>query len=524
MAALNHYVCCGKPEGRLHRTPDGFDWMAYLETNFDLYHKKIETKYDAVIHYRNSGRNEFRPIVATTPKVQSWNVAIEKFNAFVTTSTALIGKRNLIVYHVEDIGATDDAYDLTVNNVKVFVAALLHHVQSEVADQQAFYWFNVAGLMANPIKKFLPAHLPNVAVVDWMFISSPFNSFVQTVRQFTPLMLGSVGAVFLSSSGVRGPLLQYQDGAWIGEYRRLLDSNNVGMVGPIISCEGQPHVQNHMFAIRTNFVTLIVAELEKYNDLDVFVPLQEYFLKRLTELVLDANFNVASLLHSKQRNDPYYVHEACALTSKPAQNTIDSACTVHAKDVLFLRWSGEPWGAKGFLCGKGIAMNEKNREEVMALTKAMLSAPLGRFPTTGTTASSELISSLRPVLPEAPTGWLIYDEFNRELRLQPNTASASLNKENSQVCFLVNVTTAHDSQNKQSSELLDEVRPTIQDLLHCKTTAYWLQYLYVLPLFCLLLLLLLHSTASSDRTELESLSLQPGRCLFRSPQSHRWRG
>eukprot|EP01032_Pedospumella_encystans_P037197 gene37197-42130_t len=50
-------------------------------------------------------------------------------------------KRNLVIYHVEDIGLGDTALDVTMNNVKLFVASILHHDPNSA--QSAFYLINV---------------------------------------------------------------------------------------------------------------------------------------------------------------------------------------------------------------------------------------------------------------------------------------------------------------------------------------------------------------------------------------------
>jgi hypothetical protein len=60
------------------------------------------------------------------------------------------------------------------------------------------------------------------------------------------------------STGVRGPLVLRDKGAWLVEYRRLLDKNNVGLVGSTISCESTPHVQTHVFAMHSHLFLKII--------------------------------------------------------------------------------------------------------------------------------------------------------------------------------------------------------------------------------------------------------------------------
>jgi hypothetical protein len=284
-------------------------------------------------------------------------------------------------------------------------------------------------------------------------------SFVHTVRQFDTAMLSHVDAIFSTSSGVRGPLDMVEGGAWIAEFRRLLDGSNVGLVGPIISCKGGAHVQNHMFAIRPRVVPLILQELVPYNDVDVFVPVQEYFVTRLAGVVLEAGQEIASLVHSKRLKMDHLTNATCvdAFASGKAS---EDACKVLPAEALFLRWSGQSWGAKGFVCGKGIAMEKKALDQVIVLTKAVAESAVRLL-------GQKIPPAWTPVLPEAPTGWLIYEEFNREQGMKPNTAEIAVaTSPNSQVCFVVGVRKTQDRLAQQSSSRagIYELR-SVQDLL-----------------------------------------------------------
>ena len=455
--AIDHFQIAGKKEGRLYRTPEGFDWLSYLETNTDLY-PALKTKADALNHYRCCGIPEMRPIAAARPRQHTLDAAMRKLDAFLNSVTHKLGKRNLVIYHIEDIGSSDNALELTQNNVKVFVAAVLHHAAAAktAGQQEAFYWFNVAGLMDNPVYTLLPTHLPNVAALSWIYASSSFNSFFQTIKNCDVLMLERFDAVFVSSSGVRGPLVHFENGAWLGEFRKLLDVDQVGLVGPIVRCEPAPHVLNHMFAVRSALLPKILAE---YTDYDEFVPIEEYFLERLSGVVFEAGYKIASLLHAS-RNQVAIVSKEQCLDPFLQSDDLDASCSVQPSEVLFIRWSGEPWGAKRFICNKGIAMNEHNMRLVEDLTRRMIVAPLP----TGMT----LPVTLTPNLPEAPTGWFIYEEFNKESAVIPQPAIAAPGKEptDSQVCFLVNVDRAHDLTARPVADIYE--RTYLQNLIQCK--------------------------------------------------------
>jgi hypothetical protein len=452
--AWQHYIKWGRAEGRSWRSPAGFEWLAYLETNADLLQAHIGTQGAATHHYLVAGRKEGRNCKAVYPVRDTYTAAVDKFQTFSQASTASVEKRNLIIYHIEDIGSNDNAYDLTVNNLKIFLAALLHHAESHHADQQAFYWFNVAALTDNPMKALLPTHLPNVAAVDWIYSSSAFNSFIHTLNKLSAATLSSVGAVFSLSTGVRGPLLQHEDGGWISEYRKVLDANNVGLVGPVISCEGSPHVQNHMFAVRVAAVSAVLQQLEHYKKISKFVSIEDYFQEHLSAAVISAKFRIASLRDVRRMHKAYFTG-----TCPAAAGSSSSACHVDAKDALFLRWSGESLGAKGFVCGKGIAMTERSAEEVRGYTAAVASTQLP--------SGQQLPANLLPVLPEARTGWQMHEEFNREASLKPTPAPKMPLADH--VCFWVQVDRSQDwTLTGHSAHKDGTVVKHVQDLLRSK--------------------------------------------------------
>jgi hypothetical protein len=185
-----------------------------------------------------------------------------------------------------------------------------------------------------------------------------------------------------------------------------------------------------MFALRTAAVPALLAELKRYYEIQRFDPIEEYFRKQLSSALQGANFRIASLQHARQKKGNFYVKQC------PVQRNVagDGAlCDVAPRDVLFLRWSGESLGAKGYECGKGTAMSEQRRAVVKELSDAASRQLLQGM-------TSDLSEKLQLVLPEAPMGWQIYEEFNHEYGLVPtkveSPAAAALD---SQVCFFVRV-------------------------------------------------------------------------------------
>ncbi|KAJ1436164.1 hypothetical protein B484DRAFT_259982 [Ochromonadaceae sp. CCMP2298] len=451
--ALDHYVGAGRKEGRASKHPvakvEGFLWMAYLEANLDLYYlANLKLQVPAIRHFNSNGMNEGR-LVSLTPTNDSWAGAVEKLQKHLKSSGAAQGKQNLIIYNIEDIGSSDVAIDITLNNVRTFVTAMLHHAEAEAAGgvaHKAFYLFNVAAITDNPALALLP-QLPNVAIVHWTFSSSSLNAFLHTLRMLGASITSAVDAVFHLNSGVRGPLAQYEGGRWISQYRDLLDGEGVGLVGSIIDCLtlSTPYVQPHAFVLRGSLIYSLLQELDKYYSSMVFVPMEDYFRFRLTAMVQEQGQRVASLQHSRQTGLRYF-------TSCPALDGGSSGssgngtgtggggsgsdgadaltgvtwCDIDPQVVLFLRWSGESMGAPDFLCGKAVAMNSASRVYVQLLLHALVKIPL----------STPLPTYLLPLLPESLTSMIIYEEFGKELALSWPPAPKRV-EQKTQVCVAV---------------------------------------------------------------------------------------
>jgi hypothetical protein len=206
MQALVHYVSSGRKEGRVYKTPtakkEDFDWMAYLESNPDIYYLGgLKEQVPAIMHFNTNGMGEGRPYTRILPDSNSWDLAVAKLKTY-RSSLKTLRRQNLIVYNIEDIGSSDVATDITFNNIKSFVTALLHHSEDESAHtahtgtQKAFYLFNVAARTDNPALPLLPLHLPNVAVVHWTYASCSMNTFLRTLHLLGAPLTETLDAVF----------------------------------------------------------------------------------------------------------------------------------------------------------------------------------------------------------------------------------------------------------------------------------------------------------------------------------------
>ncbi|KAJ1428410.1 hypothetical protein B484DRAFT_67955 [Ochromonadaceae sp. CCMP2298] len=189
----------------------------------------------------------------------------------------------------------------------------------------------------------------------------------------------------------------------------------------MIDCHKTPYVQPHAFALRGSLVYSLLQEVDKYHSSLVFVPLEDYFRFRLTALVQEQGERVASLQHSRQTGLGFFT--SCPIPYRDSKGSTGSSssstsgtgseaqagldCDVDPEVVLFLRWSGEAMGAPDFLCGKAVAMNAAARAKVAQLTLALAKTPLSL-------AAPPLPSYLLPTLPEAATGFIMYEEWGKE--------------------------------------------------------------------------------------------------------------
>ena len=457
------------------------EWKSYLEL------KHVAQKGSL------QGRNPIYPIqpnITTLSMINkvynTWENAVTKLTTYTLNSNQVGNTlQNLVIYFIEDIAASSNAIDLVMNNVKIFISAVLQHDSS--AKQKAFYIFNVAGITDNPLTALIPDFLPNVAVVDWTYSSSAMNTHIRTLTLLGDELLSNFHAVFCLGSGARGPLAHWNHAEWIDEYRLLLDSNNVGLVGPIISCDdGKAHVQLHTFAVHVKIVPLILLEVEQYYKRTSFVPIEEHFEHGLTDLVTRANYAIASLLHARRLEKTYF-DGVCLNDTKTNIGTNSKTKNVHGrtsnsiewcfvdpKDVIFMRWSGEALSARGFMCSKAVAMSPQVQLAMQERIKDWSSSLSNSISSVDkiNTKTSELLPKLELHLPESLLAGEFYDMY-KQYDLESKTKLVTKVQAASKTCFLVRTAFMHDPgyhpNPKASFKLL---RMDLDGFINCKCIHY----------------------------------------------------
>jgi hypothetical protein len=450
-AAIDHYLHVGVREGRPY-TPAlpemrQFDWRSYLELNPDL-DASLRTESAARQHFKTVGRSQGRPFGKAEPDARSWTAGVQKLDAYLhtlITNAVDIRVRNLVVYHVEDPEASESSADVIRNNLRVFLAAVKLHPQS--AEQRAFYMFNVVSRRGNPLLADIPTNMKNVAVVTWALASSDMYTHIYSLSALNREMQWSFSAVYFSSTGVRGPLVHAQKGEWLSEFRKLLDAKGVGIAGSTISCHGGPHVQTHFFGLRSALVPAVLREVHQYYKLTTWTSLQEYFDLAISAAVVRAGHRITSALTQKRFERPYFDQNCTShgVFGIPRSVNWDyhSWCELESHDVVFVRWGGEPHGARAdrYLCGKGLDMSDaavaKMEDTIMDIA-----------------GSSTMSQKFTFTLPESPYGGVLQDLFKqyrqelwrerRDLDGAGAVAIATSTDANSQVCFLVRTSIRDD--------------------------------------------------------------------------------
>lgn len=298
----------------------------------------------------------------------TWDATMVKFDSELQQyerDRVKVENRNLVIFHVGDLGQFSNSLDIAMNNLKIFLGAVELH--SRTAAHKAFYLFNVIDDY-NPLLSLIPTSKPNVGLLKWTMANSDLDVHLRTLKILGRNITDRFGSVIFTNQGVRGPLIKRKNGEWLGEFQNLLHSNNVGLVGPTLSCEVSPHVQTYMFALQTKLVPEILSQMRQ-NMTTQFSSWPELIAALevgLTGVVLRAGYNVSSFLYNN-RGHPYFSSGKCLVYTGPP-NRFDKNptgwCGVTPEEMVFLKWGGEPMRTRGFICNTTVLRMENILEEL----------------------------------------------------------------------------------------------------------------------------------------------------------------
>lgn len=255
---------------------------------------------------------------------------------------------NLVIYHVNDADEVEEEKEFLINNVRIFVNAIVRHKPSEESTQQAFYLINVVNGSTNPMWQLLPTEQENVAVVGWNHASSDLDTFFRTLNWLGPSHIALFSSIIFVSQVMRGPLGKQARGEWISVYRELLDNNNVGLVGPTVGCSqdgGTPYIHVDAFAMRTALVRPLLSEFNGLLNASRYISAYDYFGTRMSRAVEDAGYNISSVLYFNRLGHRFYqgtgpgsgCFDGTNFAFLPTGYSEETWCSVHPHDLLFLK-------------------------------------------------------------------------------------------------------------------------------------------------------------------------------------------
>lgn len=254
-----------------------------------------------------------------------------------------INKRNLVIYHVNEVNHEKDSVDISYNNLQIFISSVNQHTES--ANQHAFYIFNVVGGTPANLVKYIPAHKRNVAFVEWPKRCSEKDTPLKTVLQLGATFYSNFSSIVVSSDRSRGPMVGVRDAAWIDQFRFLLDDNNVAIVGSSFSCEIFAHVQPHMYMIRTQLLSEAAAKFSVQKKTHN-INMMQYFQDGMSVIATRLGFRMASILYYKRGLQLYFDNQCISVTNKagmvPASSNPTSWCDVTPEELIFVKWGGVP--------------------------------------------------------------------------------------------------------------------------------------------------------------------------------------
>ena len=383
------------------------------------------------------------------------------------------GLRSLIIYHLGPLREKANSMDVMANNVKLFVGSIQKSGNSVASPD--FYIFNVVG-ESHPLQSLVPNHLDNVGLMQWNATDSDLATHLQTVEMLSTEITSKFEAVLFVNHGVRGPLVRRKNGEWIEDFVQPLRSNNVAMLGPTLSCEVSPHVQTHMFALRTSLLPFVQAKMKekleaKYKSWKDLIASLEV---GLTGLIMSAGYNVSSLMYRSQ-GQMYF--SQCLKYNGP-QNLVDknptSWCGLSPGALVFVKWGGEAMRNPGYMCNSMVnQMDDALAQIALAEPHLQLTVPEvrrgGRMSKVFKMYAQEAWIDRQSVLP-APT-FMGQKESHEHAQ---------------KVCFLVRVIAPRLSRFTYENSMTDLINQELKLLITSKcnyiTRIYFLSHFFALSL------------------------------------------
>lgn len=238
--------------------------------------------------------------------------------------------RALIVFHV-GLLTEFDSFEMNAKNMRVFLSSLSANKLSD----STFIILNVVGGDENPLRRVIDDFVvsPDLSCsLVWNETESDLLAHSLTLNYFSAEARSFHGIIFLNN-GVRGPMVRRRE--WVQDF--LSHLRVVSLSGPVLSCEIDPHVPTHMFAISSDIIDFFLAlQLDGHAGLSWSEIVKKYEVG-FSQALLSAGEKIGSLLHMNRWHEISFNG-----TCRPEIGTRNVAflCEPYYIDSLFLKFGG----------------------------------------------------------------------------------------------------------------------------------------------------------------------------------------
>lgn len=252
----------------------------------------------------------------------------------------------LVLYHLGSI-AHQDVLQVAINNVKLFVSAVLSDKQD--SSHRTLYVFTVNGGTTNPLQQYLPSVDYSVNVKTPLDIHD-LQSHMLIVSSLGDIVLQQFKHVIMLSSEARGPFENRKTGLWWKPFTDLLTSYpTLGLVGPMMTCEGVPAVQTYTFAMPGNLVHKVFSLVQKATKKKHKRAIETAITVETQQLGRD----ISSLLLHRRYNATIYKQD-CIRNTNIAAATSAAWCDLAPREVVFVHLGINILHNRGHYCQESI--------------------------------------------------------------------------------------------------------------------------------------------------------------------------
>jgi DNA-binding ferritin-like protein (Dps family) len=346
------------------------------------------------------------------PLPESYQIAAKQLSSYIEKLDLYqvpYLERTLVVYHVGWL-TTENSFDVTINNVNIFLSSVINdclfynRVPGKTRRKlpKAFYWVNIIGGKTNPLYRyFAPLQsqkktpfFNNLAIIDWEYSPADMHTHFRTLEilrdnHFLSVFdypKNNISSIIFLNNESRGPLVSrfhnlttassmnrnnYQNDLysshWIDRFQFLLSLNENVLVGTTFSCEFKPHVQTHIFAIRSSFISTILENYgsQAYMDAKTVKDWRKtvkHYEVGLTDLVLNNPSpekmkknkpTVTSFLYYHRSNQTSFQGQCIkSVRSSGFRTDLNPVrwCNLQFEEIVFMKWGGNIFRQNSLVC------------------------------------------------------------------------------------------------------------------------------------------------------------------------------